>query len=92
MPADEAELLERAERLRPDREEVLRELEEALDQMDALFPEGEPSRATPEYDQYVGLLLQVSGAKLELAMLGSQPTAKPRRAQLHVLPGGRDDA
>ena len=98
MGTYESELLTRADELiYRDPESILADLETTVDELERRFPDGSPAKLTPiaEGPTYWTLRVTLSALRLELANVGARAflasPRRPRRAELHVLPGGRDD-
>lgn len=97
MPADLDELLARAERLEeeqlPTREELMRELEDGLDELERRWPQGDPGDDDPwKALAYRTVLLEIGNARMQLEGDEGVDYLVQPRPSLFVVSRGRDDA
>ena len=91
MTTFQSDLLERVrqvrERDRKTRTDLLLEMQEALDELDAGFPQGPPERGERGALRYQSLRLRITVLSLRLDVAPAE-----RTPALEVIRGGRDDA
>ncbi len=90
-----ADRAEERDRDLPTREELMRQLEDALDELESRFPTGEPDTArglarAMDGLEYQVLMLRISGTRLDLEGEEGIDYAVEARPALTALAGGRD--